>query len=70
MKVFERIIEQEIRKVIDISNMQFGFMPGKGAIDAFFIARQLQGNTFGKRKIFTSLLLIWRKPSIEYLGTL
>ena len=37
MKIFERIIEQEIWKAIDISDMQFGFMPGKGTTDAIFI---------------------------------
>ena len=40
MKIFERIIEQEIWKVIDISDIQLGFMPGKGTTDAIFIARQ------------------------------
>ena len=39
---FERNIEKEIRKVIDVSEMQFGFRNGRGIIDAIFIARQLQ----------------------------
>ena len=67
MKIFVRITEQEIRKVIDISDMQFGFMPGKGTINAIFIARQLQEEYLGKKK---NLYLIWKKTSIEYLGTL
>ena len=50
MKFFERIIEQEIRKVNYISDMQFGFMPGKGTIDVIFIARQLQEKYLGKNK--------------------
>ena len=41
MKIFEKIIEKEIRKVIDVSEMQFGFMPGRVTIDAIFIVRQL-----------------------------
>ena len=36
------IFEKEIRKVIDISEMQFGFMPERGTIDATFITSQLQ----------------------------
>ena len=44
--------EQEIRKVIDISDMQFEFMPGKGTIDAIFIVRQLQEKYLGKKKPF------------------
>ena len=50
MKIFEIIIELEIQKVIDISDMQFGFMLGKGTIDAIFIARQLQEKYLGKKK--------------------
>ena len=50
VKFFERIIEQEIRKVNYISDMQFGFMPGKGTIDVIFIARQLQEKYLGKNK--------------------
>ena len=41
MKIFKRIIEKKIRKKIDISEIQFGFMPGRGTIDAIFIASQL-----------------------------
>ena len=50
MKVFERVIEQEIRRVVDINAMQFGFMPGKGTIDAIFIVRQLQEKYLEKKK--------------------
>ena len=50
MKVFERVIEQEIRRVVDIDAMQFGFMPGRGTIDAIFIVRQLQEKYLEKKK--------------------
>ena len=49
MKIFERIIEKEIRKVIDASETQFGFMSGRGTIDAIFITRQLQGKYLRKK---------------------
>ena len=52
MKIFERIIEKEIRKVIDVSEMQFGFMPGRVTIYAIFIACQLQEKYLGKKKNF------------------
>ena len=52
LKIFEIIIEQEMRKVIDISDMQFGFMSGKGTIDAIFIVRQLQEKYLGKKNLF------------------
>ena len=42
------IFEKEIRKVIDIREMQFGFMPERGTIDAIFITSQLQEKYLGK----------------------
>ena len=44
MKVVERIFEHRIRQQIEIDGMQFGFMKGKGIIDAIFMARQMQEN--------------------------
>ena len=34
-KVVERIFEQRIQQQIEIGDMQFGFMKGKGTTDAF-----------------------------------
>jgi len=42
MKVVERILEDRIWQQIDIDDTQFGFMKGKGTIDAIFIVRQMQ----------------------------
>ena len=50
MKVFERVIEKYIRDAVNIDNMQFGFMPGKGTTDAIFIARQVQEKFLRKKK--------------------
>ena len=44
MKVVERIFEHIIRQQIEIDDMQFGFMKGKGTTDAIFMARQMQEN--------------------------
>ena len=44
MKVIERIFEYRIRQQIEINDMQFGFMKGKGTTDAIFMARQMQEN--------------------------
>ena len=38
MKVVERIFEDTIRQQIDIDDMQFGFMKGKGTTDAIFMS--------------------------------
>ena len=50
MKVLERVLEKKIRCQVSIDNMQFGFMPGKGTIDAIFIMRQVQEKHQAKKK--------------------
>ena len=50
MKVLERVLEKRIRCQVSIDNMQFGFMPGKGTIDAIFIMRQVQEKHQAKKK--------------------
>ena len=50
MKVFERVLEKRIRKIVKIDEMQFGFMPGRGTTDAIFVVRQLQEKYRGSRK--------------------
>ena len=50
MKVLERVLEKRIRCLVSIDNMQFGFMPGKGATDAIFIMRQVQEKHQTKKK--------------------
>ena len=50
MKLFKKVIEQHIQNCIEINQMQFVFMPGKGTIDAIFIARQIQEQFWAKKK--------------------
>jgi len=50
MKIMERIIERKVRKRVQIDDMQFGFRPGRGTIDAIFIVRQMQEKYLGKKK--------------------
>ena len=42
MKIVERVLEKRIRTQIILDRMQFGFMPGKGTMDALFIVRRMQ----------------------------
>ena len=49
MKVVERVLERRLREVVQINEMQYGFMPGKGTVDALFIARILQ-ERYGRKK--------------------
>ena len=50
LKIVERVIENLVRQQVDINEMQFGFMPGRGTTDAIFILRQLQEKYLAKRK--------------------
>ena len=50
MKVFERVIEKYIREAVNIDDMQFGFMPVKGTMDAIFISRIVQESFLAKKK--------------------
>ena len=58
MKVIERVIDKLLRERIDIDEMQFGFVPGRGTTDAIFLLRQLQEKYLGKEK--ESLLSLCR----------
>ena len=42
MKIVERVLERRIRTLVNLNKMQFGFMPGKGLVDAIFIVRRMQ----------------------------
>ena len=50
LKVMERVVEKLIRQKVDIDQMQFGFMPGRGTTDAIFVLRQLQEKYLAKKK--------------------
>ena len=50
MKIVERALENIIRELVMIDDMQFGFMPGKGATHALFILRRMQKKFRGREK--------------------
>jgi hypothetical protein len=39
MKLWERIIEHHLRGVINVTENQFGFMPGRSTMEAIFLIR-------------------------------
>ena len=41
MKIWERVVEKRLRKMVNFGEGQYGFMPGKSAADAIFALRQL-----------------------------
>ena len=42
MKVVKRVFERRIRQQIETDDMQFGFLKGKGLIDAIFVVGHVQ----------------------------
>ena len=50
MKVFEKVLDSRLRKLVNIDDCQFGFMPGKSCTDAIFILRRLQEKYIEKKK--------------------
>ena len=37
MKVVERVLEKRLHRMVSVDEMQFGFIPERGIIDAAFI---------------------------------
>ena len=52
MKIVEKVLQRRMRRMVKVDEMQFGFMPGKGTIDAVFILRSLQEEYLNKDKTF------------------
>ena len=50
MKIVEKVLERRVRHMVKVDEMPFGFMPGKGTIDAVFILRRLQEEYLDEEK--------------------
>ena len=50
MKIVERVLENIIRELVMMDEMQFGFMPGKSTTRALFILRRMQEKFRGREK--------------------
>ena len=50
MKLLERVLDFQIRQMVNIVEMQHGFVPGRGTINAIFIVRQLQDKYIAANK--------------------
>ena len=51
MKIIEKVLERRSWCMVKVDEMQFGFMPRKGRIDAVFILRRLQEDYLDKQKL-------------------
>ena len=50
MKVLERVLKRRLRMKVNIDDMQFGFMSGKGTVDAIFHCKAVTGEVHGKEE--------------------
>ena len=50
MKVVERVFEKWLCRIVSVNEMQFGFMPERGTINAVFILRRMQGKYHARGK--------------------
>ena len=50
MKIVERVRERRVQTLLNLNKMQFGFMSGKGIVDAIFIVRRMQEEYQKKNK--------------------
>jgi len=57
MKLWERVIDRRIREGVEISENQFGFMPGRSTIKAIYLLRGLMG-LFRDRKVDLHMVFI------------
>ena len=50
MKLLERVLDFQIRQMVNIDEIQYGFVPGRGTTNAIFIVLQLQEKYLAAKK--------------------
>ena len=69
-KLYEKVLDGRLRKVVDIDKKQYGFMSGRGTADAMFVLRRLSKKFRAKNKKFFLYLLTWKRLLIGCQGKL
>ena len=59
LKLVKQVLDGPLRKVVDIDKMQYGFMPGRGTVDAEFVLRRLSEKFRARNKLL--YLLTWKR---------
>ncbi|XP_063851530.1 uncharacterized protein LOC135094941 [Scylla paramamosain] len=52
IKLFEKVMEDRVGKLVKVDDQQFGFCPGRSTTDAIFIMRQIQEKFSERKKLF------------------
>ena len=61
-KLCEKILDGRLHEVVDIDKMQYGFMPGRGTVDAVFVLRRLTEKFRAKNKKLFFVFVDLEKP--------
>ena len=56
MNIAEKALKKEMRKIVTMDDLQFGFLPGKGANDAVFTLWRIQVEYLARRRSCTCAL--------------
>ena len=57
LKVLERILDERFRDIVKTGKQQYGFIRGRGTVDALFIVRQLQEKGLeGNQKLYCAFV--------------
>ena len=38
----KRVLEKRLQDIVNLDELQFGFIPGKGTVDAFFVLKKME----------------------------
>lgn len=66
--MIKRTVEKQLRAIISVDEIQFGFIPGVETSDAIFIKRQLQEKCLKKEEFHTWPLWILKRKLSATLG--
>ena len=69
-ELYKKVLDGHWREVVDINRMQYGFMPGRGPVDAVFALRGLVKNSEPKMRNCFLYLLTWKRLLIGCQGKL
>ena len=69
LTLWERVVESRLRKLVDISERQYGFQPGKSTIQPLFCLRMLQEkHTESLERSCMWCLWTWKRPTTGCQG--